>query len=230
MSVWARWRRPLKIAARVAAVLAAVLAVLAGVIWFWLWKVGALHDPADDILTEAQTIELIDSLRPQGSYEQARQRLTASAVSIAEQISAAVPGQTWYVDTNPYSLQISRRGLSCNELSGSIALHPTPDTIFFGRPFTGEEFAVAARIVATEAAKYGVTTQDSMFNNTNMRDFAALGNGYDFNIGQINGATLDITGTCFLKQHVLDQPAGVMPTPGPRTTEPTTPPATAPPR
>ncbi|MET2797704.1 hypothetical protein ABXU74_01990, partial [Mycobacterium tuberculosis] len=37
------------------------------------------------------------------------------------------------------------------------------------------------------------------------------GNGYEFNLGQIKFATLNITGDCFLLQKVLDLPAGQLP-------------------
>lgn len=47
------------------------------------------------------------------------------------------------------------------------------------------------------------------------------GNGYEFNIGQITVATLNITGDCFLLQRVLDLPAGQLPPEPPIVPSPT---------
>ncbi|CMR03338.1 putative lipoprotein lprR [Mycobacterium tuberculosis] len=62
-----------------------------------------------------------------------------------------------------------------------------------------------------EAAKYGATTESSLFNESAKRDYDVQGNGYEFNLGQIKFATLNITGDCFLLQKVLDLPAGQLP-------------------
>ncbi|WP_031730492.1 LppA family lipoprotein, partial [Mycobacterium tuberculosis] len=52
-------------------------------------------------LTDEQKIQLIDSMRNKGSYEAARERLTATARIIADRVSAAIPGQTWKFTEDP---------------------------------------------------------------------------------------------------------------------------------
>ncbi len=71
--------------------------------------------------------------------------------------------------------------------------------------------APAANIVREEAAKYGATTESSLFNESAKRDYDVQGNGYEFRLLQIKFATLNITGDCFLLQKVLDLPAGQLP-------------------
>ncbi|WP_214516444.1 LppA family lipoprotein, partial [Mycobacterium tuberculosis] len=68
-----------------------------------------------------------------------------------------------------------------------------------------------ANIVREEAAKYGATTESSLFNESAKRDYDVQGNGYEFRLLQIKFATLNITGYCFLLQKVLDLPAGQLP-------------------
>jgi len=155
-----------------------------------------------------------------GSYEDARERLNTSARAIAEQIVAAVPGQSWQFSDDPNVQEVKRNGLPCKDLrlTGSVALRPTADTVAFGRTFTSEEFAVAADIVRREAAKYGVTDESSLFDEQSRRDYAVQGNGYEFQLMQINRARLNITGDCFLMQRVLDLPPGQLPPKPPLTT------------
>jgi hypothetical protein len=164
-------------------------------------------------LTEQQEIALIDSMRAKGSYEAARQRLNNTARVIGERISAAVPGQTWKFDDDPNELESARQGGLCDRLDADIARRPIADTVRFGRTFTANEFKTAAGIVREEAAKYGATDQSSLFNDTSKRDYTVSGNGYDFNLGQINFATLNIHGDCFLMQRVLNSPPGQLPPP-----------------
>ena len=62
-----------------------------------------------------------------------------------------------------------------------------------------------------EAAKYGATTESSLFNESAKRDYDVQGNGYEFKLRQINFATFRITGDCFLLQRMLDLPPGQLP-------------------
>lgn len=156
-------------------------------------------------------IQLIDSLRPKGSFETARQRITDTAAVIAARIVAAVPGQTWKFEDDPHGLDAKRQGLPCEKLTGDIARRPMADPVVFGRTFSTEEFATAHDIVRQEAATYGATDQSSLFNEQAKRDYAVTGNGYEFKLGQIKYATLEITGDCFLMQRVVNLPAGQLP-------------------
>ncbi|WP_163754154.1 LppA family lipoprotein [Mycobacterium botniense] len=213
--------RARSVRARAAAALAPVLAVaLLGLLggcalYEKARKAGKeLSNPYEtQHLTEQQEIALIDSMRAKGSYEAARQRLNNTARVIGERISAAVPGQTWKFDDDPNLIESARAGLSCYKLSDDIATRPIADTVRFGRTFTANEFTTAAGIVREEAAKYGATDQSSLFNEASKRDYTVSGNGYDFNLGQINFATLNIYGACFLHQRVLDSPPGRLPPP-----------------
>lgn len=101
--------------------------------------------------------------------------------------------------------------MSCKELTGDIARRPIADAVIFGTAFSAEDFKVVTNIVREEAAKYGATTESSLFNESAKRDYDVQGNGYEFNLGQIKFATLNITGDCFLLQKVLDLPAGQLP-------------------
>ncbi len=148
-------------------------------------------------LTDEQKIQLIDSMRNKGSYEAARERLTATARIIADRVSAAIPGQTWKFTEDP--------------LTGDIARRPIADAVIFGTAFSAEDFKVVTNIVREEAAKYGATTESSLFNESAKRDYDVQGNGYEFRLLQIKFATLNITGDCFLLQKVLDLPAGQLP-------------------
>lgn len=162
-------------------------------------------------LTDEQTIKLIDSLRSRGSFEAGRDQLTKTAQSIAEQIAAAVPGQTWKFDADPYGNKSREMGSPCERLTGDIANRPVANSVIFGSTFSTGTFDTAAKIVRQEAAKYGATTQSSLFNESAKRDYDVQGNGYEFNIGQIKIATLNITGDCRLMQKVIDMPPGQLP-------------------
>lgn len=158
-----------------------------------------------------EAVKLIDSMREKGSYEQARERLNATAKVIAERIVAAVPGQTWKFSDDPNVQQVKASGLPCEKLTGDIAKRPMSDSVKFGRTFSTEEFAVANDVVREEAAQYGATGESSLFNEQAKRDFDIEGNGYEFNLGQSKFATLNITGDCFLLQSVVDLPPGQLP-------------------
>jgi hypothetical protein len=156
-------------------------------------------------------VALIDGMRDKGSYEDARRRLTATAKVIADRIVAAVPGQTWKFTDDPNVQNVNRQGLSCDELNADIARRPNSDTVAFGRTFSADEFMTAVDIVRQEAAQYGATRESSLFNDQPKRDYDVQGNGYEFNLGQINHARLNITGDCFLLQKVLSLPRGQLP-------------------
>ncbi|MGE2724344.1 LppA family lipoprotein [Mycolicibacterium pulveris] len=164
-----------------------------------------------DTVTGDEAIELIDSMRDKGSYEDARQRLNDTARTTAERIVAAVPGQTWQFGDDPHGQHIKSQGLPCDKLTGDIARRPMADSVTFGRTFNADEFATAADIVREEAAQYGATDDSSLFNEEAKRDVAIQGNGYEFKLGQIDVATLNITGDCFLMQSVIDLPPGQLP-------------------
>ncbi|BCI52899.1 hypothetical protein NIIDNTM18_21770 [Mycolicibacterium litorale] len=169
-----------------------------------------------------EQVQLIDSMRNKGSYEDARQRLTNTARVIADRIVAAVPGQTWQFTQDPNVQNVNANGLPCEQLTGDIAGRPISDSVDFGRPFAADEFSKAADIVRQEAAQYGATEESCLFNEDSKRDFNIQGNGYEFELMQSKAAILDITGDCFLMQSVLDLPAGQLP-PEPPIVPPTTP-------
>ncbi len=127
-------------------------------------------------LTDEQKIQLIDSMRNKGSYEAARERLTATARIIADRVSAAIPGQTWKFTEDPAGRKADREGLSCKELTGDIARRPIADAVIFGTAFSAEDFKVVTNIVREEAAKYGATTESSLFNESAKRDYDVQGN------------------------------------------------------
>lgn len=158
-----------------------------------------------------EAVQRIDSMRDKGSFEATRERLNQTARVIGERIAAAIPGQTWRFDDDPHGLKAARNGALCEKLNADVARRPRADPIVFGRTFSTEEFATAADIVREEAAQYGATDGSSLFNEQAKRDFDLQGNGYEFNLGQINFATLTITGDCFLLQNVLDLPPGQLP-------------------
>lgn len=158
-----------------------------------------------------EAVELIDSMRPAGSFEAARARLDGLAAVIADRVVDAVPGQTWRFFDGPNGLEITRAGLPCEKLTGDIARRPLSDGVVFGRTFSSAEFTVAVGIVRDEAAKVGATDESSLFDDEAKRDYNIAGNGYEFEIGQVNTATLNITGGCHLMQAVIDIPAGQAP-------------------
>jgi hypothetical protein len=143
-------------------------------------------------------VALIDSMRANGSFDQARQRLNATAKVIGDRITAAVQNQTWRFTSDPNLRKISSEGMSCDKLAGDVARRPKADTVEFSRTFTADEFALAAGIVREEAAQYGATAESSIFNEASKRDYDVQGNGYEFRLGQIDFARLNITGDCFL--------------------------------
>ena len=162
--------------------------------------------PYPPSLNGQDAVEFIDSLRPAGSYEQARVRLNATAARISERIVEEFPGQTWRLDAE--SLVFNAGGLACTELAGDVALRPMTDSVLYGRPFTAEEFPRAAEIVRQEAAPYGIDQDSTLFNDDFRRDITFSGHRFEFNLGQGTQAVLNITGSCFLLQHVINQPAG----------------------
>lgn len=167
---------------------------------------------------DEREIALIDSLRERGSAEDARQRLNGTARAIAEKIVATVPGQTWkFVDNDPYGGMdyVFKGGSFCADLSPAIAWRPASDRVVFGRTFAAEEFTVAVGVVRAQAATDGATADSAMFDDPSRRDYSVTGNGYEFTLAQIDVATLEITGDCFLLQKVLDLPAGQLPPPPP---------------
>lgn len=164
-----------------------------------------------DTINGDEAIMAIDALRPKGSFEDARQRLDATARATAERVVAAVPGQTWQFNPDPHGRNIRIQGLPCKELTGDIARRPMADSVQFGRRFSAEEFAVANDIVRQEAGQYGATEESSLFDEQDRRDFNVEGNGYEFNLGQHDVATLNITGGCFLMQSAVNLPPGQLP-------------------
>lgn len=164
-----------------------------------------------------EAVEVIDSLRPEGSYEDARRRINDAAATIAERIVAAVPGQTWQFSADPNVQEVKSDGLPCEKLTGDIARRPLSDMVEFGRPFTADEFATASDIVRAQAAEFGATGEDSLFNEESRRDFHVQGGGFEFDLRQGGSAIFTITGDCFLMQSVVDLPAGQLP-PKPPTT------------
>ena len=158
-----------------------------------------------------EAIELIDSMRAKGSFEDARQRLNDAAKVIAERIVDAVPGETWQFTADPNVQQVKQAGLPCEKLTGDIARRPLSDMVEFGRTFDAEEFAAANEIVREEAAKFGATGESSLFDEDSKRDFDVRGNGYDFTLRQGGSAILTITGDCVLMQSVVDLPPGQLP-------------------
>lgn len=168
-----------------------------------------------------EAVQLIDSMRDKGTFEDTRERLNQTARVIGERIAAAIPGQTWRFDDDPHGLKAARNGALCEKLNADVARRPRADPVVFGRTFSAGEFATAADIVREEAAQYGATDTSSLFNEQSKRDFDVQGNGYEFNLGQINFATLTITGDCLLLQKVLDQSPGQLPPESP--IPPTTP-------
>lgn len=157
------------------------------------------------------TVALIDRMRDDGSFEEARQRLNDTAKRIADRIVAAVPGQTWAITDDPNVLKLNRNGQSCPDLTADIARRPSADSVAFARTFTAEEFGTAVDIVRQEAARLGATEESSLFNESARRDFEVRGNGYEVNLGQMTSARLNITGGCHLLQSVLDLPPGRLP-------------------
>lgn len=98
------------------------------------------ENPYESKALEGQeAIHLIDSMRANGSFEDARQRLNATARTIAERIVAAVPDQTWQFNTDPNVQRVKAGGLPCEKLTGSIAGRPMADVIEFGRTLSTEE-------------------------------------------------------------------------------------------
>lgn len=171
----------------------------------------------NDNSRESQVVEgddaitLIDGMRARGSFEDARQRLNATARVIGDRIAAAVAGQTWRFTDDPNLQRMNSEGSTCERLTADIARRPHADTVTFSRTFTAAEFTIAAGIVREEAAPYGATGDSSMFDERSKRDYDVQGNGYEFNLGQITVATMNITGDCFLLRRVLDLPAGQLP-------------------
>ena len=158
-----------------------------------------------------EAIELIDSMRTKGSFEDARQRLNDAARGIAERIVVAVPGETWQFTADPNVQHVKQAGLPCEKLTGDIARRPLSDMVEFGRTFDAEEFATANEIVREEAAKFGATGESSLFDEDAKRDFDVRGNGYEFTLRQGGSAILTITGDCVLMQSVVDLPPGQLP-------------------
>ncbi|CEZ28772.1 lipoprotein LppA [Mycobacterium tuberculosis] len=148
-------------------------------------------------LTDEQKIQLIDSMRNKGSYEAARERLTATARIIADRVSAAIPGQTWKFDDDPNIQQSDRNGALCDKLTADIARRPIANSVMFGATFSAEDFKIAANIVREEAAKYGATTESSLFNESAKRDYDVQGNGYEFNSCKSNSPHLTSPATVF---------------------------------
>ncbi|WP_343708937.1 LppA family lipoprotein [Mycobacterium sp.] len=162
-------------------------------------------------LSDQQEIKLIDSMRSKGSFEAARDRLTNTAQAIAEQISAAIPGQSWKFGDGEYATDAYKDGSLCDKLDPGIVRRPKAKPVDFGSPFTADGFKTAVDIVRHAATKYGATVQSSLFNESAKRDYDVQGNGYEFRILQIKTAGLDITGDCRLLQKVIDLPPGQLP-------------------
>lgn len=161
---------------------------------------------------DQQTIELIDSLRPKGSFESAREHLSALAATVAEKINEAVPGgKPWRVDTTSDLAQTLHHGAVCDDLAGNIALKPDAAPVVFDPPFSPEEFRIAAEVIRAEAAKVGATEASSLFDESAKREYFVKGNGYTFRILQMKVALLTVSGDCHLLQKVLDLPPGQLP-------------------
>ncbi len=172
------------------------------------------HGPYESAkLSDQQKIELIDSMRANGSYEQAREKLNQTVAQMADRISAAVPGQSWHFNDDPYAMRVKRGGLPCeNGLTGDIAGRPLSDTAIFAHTFTAEQWPQVTQILHRVAADvYGIDDESSLFDDPDKRDYRIEADGYRFRVGQATVATLNATGDCFLFQKVLDIPPGQLP-------------------
>ena len=164
--------------------------------------------------TDQQTIELIDGLRPKGSFEDARDNLTAIARSIAEKVDRAVPGGArWTFNTTSNYARSTRDGLSCtdNPLSADVARKPLADPGEWDPPLTSEGFKIAAGVIRDEAAKLGATQGSSLFDDSAKSEYTVTGNGYEFQLLQMKSALLTVSADCHLLQTVIDKPPGRLP-------------------
>jgi hypothetical protein len=163
---------------------------------------------------DQQKIEFIDSLRAQPSFESARDQLTVLTQSVAEKISAAIPGgHPWRFDDPTGELAKSvRDGLSCDPLPArtDIARRPEGQTVLFDR-FSPDDFTIATGVIRAEAATVGATVESSLFNDASKAVSVVEGNGYEFRLMQTKRALFSIRGGCHLVQNVLDSPAGQLP-------------------
>jgi hypothetical protein len=172
----------------------------------------AEHPSIDPV--DRQKIEFIDSLRSKVSFESARDQLTALAQSVAEKISAAIPGgHPWRFDDRTSDLAKSLRdGASCDELPArtDIARKASAPPIIFAT-FTPEDFQIAKRVIREQAATLAATEESSLFNDASRAEYDVTGNGYEFRIMQSKKALFTLDGDCHLMQKVLDSPAGQLP-------------------
>lgn len=153
--------------------------------------------------------DIIESLRPKGSFEAARSTLTEIARSIATQIDAAIPGgQPWRVNSDTELGRMSYLGAPCDDLPGDVALKPGAEPIVFDPAFTAENFPAAVGVIREQAAKLGATRESSLFNEDSKREYLVSGNGYEFHVLQLKVAVLTVSGDCHLLQKVIDLPPG----------------------
>ena len=168
-----------------------------------------LNDTPSTALTDQQRTELIDSLRPSGSFEAARDRLTAIAESAADKISQATGGRPWKRDTTSGLAQSSRQGLPCdNGVFAGTALRPSSAPVVFDLPFTSEGFETTVAAIRQEAAALGAREESSLFDDPARREYVVSGNGYTFRFLQLDSALLTVDGDCHLLQKVIDSPPG----------------------
>lgn len=150
--------------------------------------------------------DVIDSLRPKGSFESARTALNGVARSTAERIGAAIPGQPWKVNADSELGRMSYLGAPCDELPGDVALRPAAEPIVFDPAFTADNFPVAVDVIREQAAKLGATQESSLFNDGSKREYQVSGNGYEFRVMQMEVAVFTVSGDCHLLQKVIDLP------------------------
>ena len=161
---------------------------------------------------EQRTIDVIDSLRPKGSFEPARIGLTEIAASLAEKISRSIPGgKPWKFNTTSGFAKTLQRGSVCDGLPGGIALKPAADPVVFDPPFSADEFRVAVDVIRGVAAEFCATEESSLFNDDAEREYLFSGSGYTFRILQMKVAVVTVSGDCHLLQRVLDLPPGRLP-------------------
>ena len=160
----------------------------------------ATHQKAGQMSDDEQrTAELVDSLRDKGSFESARDDLTALAGSVAEKINRAVPGgKQWRFDTTSEFAKTLQHGAVCDGLPGDVALKPDAAPVVFDPPFGSAEFRIAVDVIREEAAKVGATEESSLFNDSARREYFVSGNGYTFRIMQMKVALLTVSGDCRL--------------------------------
>jgi hypothetical protein len=177
---------------RRAVVAIAVIVVIAAAVFFWL--ADALSPRQEPDVKPDQVAAMENDLRAKGSAEDALVRYGAALQQMAHDITALVPGLTWYWN-------LDNTSVTCEgPLADTRGVQILPRHIVFEGPISDEVWPQALVRVRERAAALGANEVFVHADKPGHHDVAIAGdNGAEIRFGTRVAAVLSARSDCYLK-------------------------------